>query len=247
MNVLVVEDNEELLKFIEHALTGDIKVKTARDGAVGWEKIQKETPDLVISDIMMPKMDGFELCRLMKSTFETSHIPIILLSALSEKTDQLHGLGLGADDYLTKPFDISLLKQKIASIIRNRDAIREKALRLIKASPNDESIIRNKHNDQFLKRMLEVIHANISNPSFSKTEFASSMNVSPSLLYVKVKSLTDQSPSDFIRTVRLNQAWELLHSKSYSVTEVSELSGFSNPGYFCTVFKKHFGKTPTEV
>ncbi|MCF8358405.1 MAG: response regulator [Prolixibacteraceae bacterium] len=247
MNVLVVEDNEELLKFIEHALTGDIKVKTARDGATGWEKIQKENPDLVISDIMMPKMDGFELCRLMKSTFETSHIPIILLSALSEKTDQLHGLGLGADDYLTKPFDISLLKQKITTIIQNRDAIREKALRLIKGSPNNESIIINKHNDQFLKRMLEVIHANISNPSFSKTEFASSMNVSTSLLYVKVKSLTDQSPSDFIRTVRLDHAWELLHSKNYSVTEVSELSGFSNPGYFCTVFKKHFGKTPSEV
>ena len=164
----------------------------------------------------MPNMDGFELCKKMKSTYETSHIPIVLLTALTEKTDQLHGLGLGADDYLTKPFDMTLLIQRIKSIIRNREVIREKALKIIKGDPN-EHILTNEHNDKFVRKMLEVAMANISNSEFDKEEFASAMNVSSSLLYKKIKSLTDQSPSDFIKIIRLNHSVELLQSGKYTV------------------------------
>ncbi|HPR31642.1 MAG TPA: helix-turn-helix domain-containing protein, partial [Prolixibacteraceae bacterium] len=190
--------------------------------------------------------DGFELCRLMKSTFETSHIPVVLLTSLSGKGEQMQGLGLGADDYLTKPFDLALLKQKIKTIIRNRESVRQKTLRLIKV-PDNESILANEHNDFFLKKTLEVVHENMANPNFNKEEFASAMNVSSSLLYKKVKTLTDLSPSDFIKTLRMNYALELLQTKKYNVTAVSEMCGYSNLGYFCTVFKKHFGKTTTEI
>lgn len=246
MKVLIVEDNEDLLNFMKTTLSSDFKVFTAIDGEKAWEFISKHIPDLVVSDIMMPNMDGFELCKIMKSTYETSHIPIILLTALSEITNQLHGLGLGADDYLTKPFDMNLLIQRIKSIIRNREVVREKALKLIKGESN-EHILTNELNDKFVKKMLQVAKTNIPNAEFDKEEFASEMNVSSSLLYKKVKSLTDQSPTDFIKTIRLNHAVELLQSGKYNVTEVSELCGFASLGYFSTVFSKHFGKSPSEI
>jgi len=246
MKVLIVEDNDDLLNFMKATLSSDFKVFTASDGEKAWAFISKQVPDLVVSDIMMPNMDGFELCKVMKSTYETSHIPIVLLTALSEKTDQLYGLGLGADDYLTKPFDMNLLIQRIKSIIRNREIIREKALTLIHGD-SSEHIVSNELNDKFLKKLLEVARANMGKTEFDKEEFASAMNVSSSLLYKKIKSLTDQSPTDFIKTVRLSHAVELLHSGKYTVTEVSEFCGFSSVGYFSTVFRKHYGKSPSEI
>jgi len=248
MCILVVEDNDDLRNFMQYPLQADFEVLLARDGVEAWDIIQKKMPDLVISDVMMPKMDGFELCKLLKSTYETSHIPLILLTSLSGKAEQLHGLGLGADDYLTKPFDMTLLVQRIKSIIRNRKVVKEKALKLIKGSGDkNEHILTNVHNDEFVKKMLEIVRVNMANTEFGKDDFASAMNVSTSLLYKKVKSLTDQSPTDFIKMVRLDYAVELLKNHNYSVTEVSEQCGFSSIGYFSTVFKKHFGKSPNEI
>lgn len=246
MKILVVEDNDDLMDFMKRALSPEFTVFCAENGQVAWDAINKHAPDLVVSDIMMPVMDGFDLCRLMKSTSETSHIPIVLLTALSEKTEQLKGLGLGADDYLTKPFDMNLLSQRIKSIIHNRSVVRDRALKLIKGNAS-EPIVSNELNDKFMKKMLEVARANITNCDFNKDEFASCMNVSSSLLYKKAKSLTNLSPTDFIKVVRLNHALELLQTRQYNVTEVSELCGFINVGYFSTVFRKHFGKTPTDV
>lgn len=246
MRILLVEDHEELLQFLQLAFEDTYDVYTASNGAVAWELIQNELPDLVISDVMMPKMDGFELCKLMKSTYETSHIPLVLLTALTDKAQQLEGLGLGADDYLTKPFDTSLLQLKIRSIIQNRVAIQEKAMKLIKTD-NEDPVLNNALNDQFLKRMLEVVHANLGNSEFNKDDFASALHVSGSLLYKKIKALTNQSPVDFIKSVRMNRALELLQTRKYSITEVSELCGFTSAGYFSTVFKRHFGKSPSEV
>ena len=246
LKVLIVDDNEDLLNFMRDTLSREFEVTTAEDGVEAWEFISKEMPDLIVSDIMMPKMDGFKLCQLLKSTYATSHIPIILLTALSEKAEELQGLGLGADDYLTKPFDINLLVQRIKTIICNREAVRKKALRLIKGSAA-EPILANELNDRFVKKMLDVAWAKISDSDFNKETFASAMNVSPSLLYKKCKSLTDQSPTDFIKTIRLDYALELLQTRMYTVSEVSALCGFANPGYFSTVFRKYFGKSPTIV
>jgi signal transduction histidine kinase/DNA-binding response OmpR family regulator/ligand-binding sensor domain-containing protein len=246
MKILIVEDNDDLQSFMKGSLEKRFKVLTAGDGNAGWKQIVKHMPDLVVSDIMMPGIDGFELCRLIKSTYETSHIPIILLTALTEKSNQLHGLGLGADDYLTKPFDMNMLEQKIKSVIHNREIVKGKALKLI-SNTKSEPLLQNEHNDKFVKRMLDVVNSNIPNSKFDKEEFALKMNVSSSLLYKKMKALTNLSPSEFVKTIRLNRALELLQSRKYSVTEVSELCGFASVGYFSTVFKKHFQKSPTEV
>ena len=248
MRILIVEDNDDLRNFMRYPLQADFDVMLATNGAEAWEIVQKQMPDLVVSDVMMPEMDGFELCRLMKSTFETSHIPVILLTALSGQAEQLHGFGLGADDYLTKPFDMPLLVQRIKSIIKNRAAVKEKVLKLLKGYDNNGvKVLVNRHNDKFMTKMLEVVRENMANADFGKEDFATAMNVSPSLLYKKIKSLTDQSPTDLIKMVRLDHALELLQSHKHNVTEVSELCGFSSIGYFSTVFKKHFGKSPNEI
>lgn len=246
MSVLIVEDHDYLREFLKSAMQDSFNIYLAEDGEEAWEIVQKENPDLIVSDIMMPKMDGFELCEKVKSNFLTAHIPVILLTALAGKAQQMRGLGLGADDYLTKPFDVTLLQQRIKSLLKNREIIREKALKMTNESKTPV-ILENELNDKFLKRMIEVVNDNISNAQFSKNEFAAIMNVSPSLLYKKIKSLTDQSPIEFIRTIRLNHAYDLLSSKNHSITEVSELCGFSSVGYFSTVFRKHFGKSPRRV
>jgi signal transduction histidine kinase/DNA-binding response OmpR family regulator/ligand-binding sensor domain-containing protein len=246
MSILIVEDNADLRNFMSCPLSEKFDVATAEDGAQAWEIIQKQMPDLVVSDIMMPNTNGFELCKQIKSTYETSHIPIILLTALTGKTEQLHGLGLGADDYLTKPFDMILLSQKIQSIIQNRKIIREKALKLIDKK-QDEPILNNELNDKFVKKAVEIVRVNMTNLAFGKNEFASAMNVSPTLLHTKIKSLTGQAPVNFINSIRLNYTLELLQSQKHTVTEVSEMCGFSDVSYFSKAFKKHFGKSPTKI
>ncbi len=244
--VLVVEDNVEMQEFIKTALQDRFEVHVANDGLSAWEMVEKELPDLIVSDVMMPGRDGFELCSLIKSTYETAHIPVILLTALSGEGEHLRGLGLGADDYITKPFDVSLLAEKIFSIINNRRLVAERFLKDSVERP-DNNLFPNDHNDKFLKRAIEVVNEQIGNVAFNKELFASEMNVSGSLLYKKIKSLTDQSPSDFIRLVRLSKSAELLESGAYNITEVSELCGFTSVSYFSTVFKKHYGKTPSEA
>ena len=234
-------------EFLKNSFDELYKVSTANDGKQAWEIIQKKVPDLIVSDIMMPNMNGFDLCKLIKSTFETSHIPVILLTSLDERSKQLEGLGLGADDYITKPFDVSILKQRIISIIKNRDIVRDKVLKLFNQTDQEVPILSNEQNDQFVKKALKVVRENIANSEFGKDEFASAMNASPSLLYKKIKALTGQSPIDFIKKIRLDHSLELLQSRKYSITEVSEQCGFSSVGYFSTVFKKHFDKTPSEI
>ncbi|WP_372776056.1 two-component regulator propeller domain-containing protein [Mangrovibacterium sp.] len=247
LKIMIVEDHEYLREFLRSAMDEEFHVDLAEDGQQAWEMVQKGSPDLIVSDIMMPRMDGFALCEKLKSTYETSHIPIILLTALSNKTQHLKGLGLGADDYLTKPFDVTLLQQRIKSIIQNRELVREKALKIIKQSDGDEAILDNGLNDKFLKRMGEIVRENIANSEFSKDDFATAMNVSSSLLYKKIKSLTNQSPTDFIKAIRLDHSLDLIQSRKYTITEVSELCGFSSVGYFSTVFRKHYGKSPTQI
>lgn len=245
-SVMIVEDNRDLLDFLKEALEDEFTVMTAGDGMEALKIVEEKQPDLVVSDVVMPNMGGFEFCKALKSDYETSHIPVILLTALSDRADQMRGLGLGADDYLIKPFDSTLLKQKIISIINNRIKLRDKLLMLVK-DELDEPILSNELNDKFVKRALKVVKDNMSNRDFNKESFAYEMNVSSSLLYKKIKSLTGQSPTDFIRVIRLTHAYELLKSQNLTVTEVSELCGFSSIGYFSTVFRKYYGKAPSDI
>jgi signal transduction histidine kinase/DNA-binding response OmpR family regulator len=246
--LLVVEDNIDLQSFLSRSFKHQYIINSASDGQEAWDMIQKKTPDLIISDVKMPVMNGFELCQLVKSTFETSHIPIILLTSLTEKVHQLEGLRLGADDYITKPFDMNLLDQRIKSLVRNREIVRDRALKLMGRIENgDQPILNNDLNDQFLKKALEVVQKNIDKCEFSKEDFAKEMFVSTSLLYKKLKALTGQSPVLFIRDIRMNHAMELLKTGKYTITEISEACGFSSLAYFGTVFKKYFGKSATDI
>jgi signal transduction histidine kinase/DNA-binding response OmpR family regulator/ligand-binding sensor domain-containing protein len=247
MHILVVEDNRALREFVARPLAEYFEVSTASDGQKAWAYIQKKMPDLVVSDVMMPNMDGFELCRLIKSTFETSHIPVILLTALSDKPDQLHGLGLGADNYLIKPFDLTLLASRIKSIIQNRRATFEKALTTHADKDSDTPVAENVINNQFVEDAIKIIRANINNANFGKEEFARALYVSPSLLYKKIKSLTNLSPVEFVKNVKLNYAMELLQSGQHNVVEVSEMAGFNSSTYFIKVFRDRFGVTPKQV
>lgn len=247
-SILIVDDNYDLRQFLKYSLEDEYRILDAENGLTAWELIKSESPDIIVSDVMMPEMDGFELCKLIKSTFETSHIPVILLTSLCERSNQLEGLGLGAEDYVTKPFDVLLLKQRIETIIRNRDIVRSKAIELVKSDADEEEkILPNQLNDNFVKMAVDVIKENINNIDFDKDSFAKEMNVSPSLLYKKLKSLTGQSPTDFIKDIRMKHAMDLLKSNRYSITEVSEMCGYSSISYFSTVFKKNYGKSPTEV
>ena len=244
-SILIVEDNEELLNFIDGRIKKEFNTILAEDGEKAWHLTLTHMPDLIVSDVMMPNSNGFAFCEKVKSTWETSHIPVILLTALTDKEKQLQGLGVGADDYITKPFDLSLLSQKIRTIIHNREIVREKTIRLISNDTSELPVVNNT-NGKFINKLTEIVWANIGNASFDKILFASEMNVSPSQLYKKVKSLTGQSPTELIKTIRLRHASELLQTQRYTITEISELCGFSSVGYFSTVFKSFFGKSPTE-
>ena len=247
MRILVCEDNDDLRRFMKRPLGRHFNVATSSNGVDAWEYIKKELPDLIVSDIMMPGMDGFELCRLVKSTFETSHIPIILLSALSDQSDELHGLGLGADDYMTKPFDMKTLTQRIMSIILNRRALGSRVIsevgETVEEADTKES---NELNDAFVRQALKIVVNHLEDSDFSKEEFAREMGVSTSLLFKKIKALTDMTVVDFIRSIRMDHAMKLLNDRQYSIGEIAYKCGFSSISYFSTVFKKHFGKSPTD-
>lgn len=246
MLVLVVEDNAALRDFLVRALQERFKVAAVSDGQEAWERIADMQPDLVLSDVMMPRMDGFELCKLIKTTYATSHIPVILLTAREDKESQMRGLELGADNYLVKPFDMELLAGRIASIIQNRRNVAKKTLD-VNSAEEETPIVENDINDEFLKKAVECVKANITNEAFGKGDFASAMMISQSLLYKKIKALTDMSVVEFIRSIRLNYAMSLLKGGSYNVTEVSEMCGFSSSAYFSRVFKEYFGKSPSEA
>ena len=244
ITLLIVEDNDNLLRFMSDTLADEFGILTATNGSNAWQTILQKQPDIVVSDIMMPEMDGFELCQRLKSTFETAHIPIILLTALSERADQLQGLGLGADDYLTKPFDMDILRLRLKTLVRNRQLTKSKIINSLSHGTPVE--LGNKQNDDFVQKLHITVKNNLGNCDFDKEQFAAAMNVSSSLLYKKIKALTDLSPTDFIKMARLEYAQQLLKSQHYNITEISEMCGFASAAYFSTVFKKQYGVAPSE-
>lgn len=247
--IFIVEDNDDMRGFLATTLQENYEIHTAHDGSEAWPLIQKQQPDLIISDVMMPNMNGMMLCWNIKSTFDTAHIPVILLTALSDKAHELDGLGLGADDYITKPFDFDILRKRISTILLNRTAVREQASKYATQEDNTTipTILKNEINDQFVKQAVDVVRNHIADCDFDRDRFATALCVSESLLYKKLKLLTGQSPTDFIRSIRMSYANELLLRHQYSVTEVSDKCGFSSINYFSRAFKKYYGKLPTDV
>ncbi|MFY0713638.1 response regulator [Seonamhaeicola sp. NFXS20] len=243
--ILVIEDNLELRKYLVDYLSNYYKVYEAENGKEGLQLCRQINPILCVADVMMPVMDGLEFCKELKNDEFISHTPVILLTALSENEDMVKGFDVGADGYLTKPFDPSLLKSRIVNIIKTRLELKSKFsdeadsdVGLLTHSPIDED---------FMKKVSETIEKNLSNPDLTTSFLCSELGVSSSKLYRKIKELTDLSPNEFIRTVRLKKSAQLLKTRKYNVSEVTDLIGFNDPLYFSRRFKQQFGFPPSKL
>lgn len=244
IKLLIVEDNDDLRTFMKISLSHYYNVSVAQNGSEAWEIISKIYPDVIVSDLQMPEMDGFELCAKVKNTFETSHIPVILLTVVNDERSMKKGFGIGADDYIEKPFDIKYLRLKIDSIIQNRKILRLKFLGIEKS--NSEEQPENENNAAFIKTATQIITNNITNAEFSIAEFSKEMGLSRSLLYTKFNTITGYTPNDFIKIVRMNKAIEYFREKKYSINEVAYMVGFEDPAYFSNCFKKIYGESPRQ-
>ena len=242
--VLIVEDNADILWFLCNELRDEFGLIEAVDGSAGLKLAKEQMPDLIITDLMMPRMDGYELCKKLKSDVLTSHIPIIMLTAKATLDDKLKGLETGADDYISKPFDINEVRIRTRNLIDQRRKLREKFGKEITLDPLD--IVITPVDEKFLTRAMDVIDTHMSDVSFDISEFSDKMNMSRSTLFRKLEALTNMSPVEFIRSLRLKRAATLLKQQYGNVSEVALEVGFSNPSYFTQVFKKAFSVTPAQ-
>lgn len=243
--LLLAEDDADMREYLTNSLSAEYRVIGVPDGGKALEMAKEINPDIIISDIVMPVLEGDELCRILKSSVDTSHIPVILLTALSERENIIFGLEAGANDYIIKPFDLSVLKVRIRNILQNRQHLRDTVLAMdIKPEETDYTSQLDK---EFLDKVMEVVHEELSDSEFSINDFCRMLGMSRTSVYNKIKTLTGQGPNDFIRIVRLNKAKELLVSRKYSIGEVANMVGFSDPKYFSTCFKKQFGMSPSKI
>ncbi len=242
--VLIVEDNEDLRFYLKDNLREQYHVEEATNGGEGWEKIKRLNPDLVVSDVMMPIMNGVELAGRIKSDTLTAHIPVILLTAMGSEEKQLAGLRAGANDYITKPFTFEILASRIKNLLAQQQLLKKKFQKQIEVNPEEVTIT--SVDEKFLTQALEIIEKQINNPDFSVDEFSKELFMSRVTLYRKINSLTGKSPLDFIRSIRLKRAAQLLVKSGMSVAEVAYEVGFNNPKVFSKLFKAEFMMTPSE-
>lgn len=244
LEILIVEDNRDLRSFIGNILQYDYKIIEAVDGIDGMEKAEATIPDLIISDVMMPRMDGFDLCRNLKTNEKTNHIPVILLTAKAARENKLEGLETGADDYLVKPFDEEELRIRIKNLI----AIRQKLQRKYKGEswqkPKEIKVV--SVHQKFIEAMKEVVEGNIGNELFGVEELGKEMAMSRSQIHRKLKALTGLSATTFIRNYRLHRAADLLKQGAGNVTDIGYQVGFNSQTYFSSSFQELFGCSPTE-
>lgn len=242
--LLIIEDNVDVRNYVKNILGHNYRILEAADGVEGWTKSSECLPDLIISDIMMPKMDGFSLCSRLKNDERTSHVPVILLTAKAGIQDKIEGLETGADDYIMKPFEAEELKVRIKNLIEQRKRIHEHFRKhgLFEIETNNITPV-----DQiFLQRTAAIINENIADPSFGVETLANKMAVSRSLLLKKLESLVGESPNDLIKRTRLNKAAKLIENKFGNILEIALEVGYNNPSYFAECFKKQFGISPSQ-
>ena len=244
VHLLLVEDNEELLFLMEKILSKHYHVLIAKDGLEALNVIKDNEIDIIISDVMMPEMDGLEFCRTLKSNLETSHIPIILLTAKNTVEDRIECYNAGADGYISKPFELKILEARINNFIMHKKNKQEEFRSNVEV--NIDSLEPSSMDKEFLDKVISVIKSNMSEGDFDVVQLADALAVSKSSLYRKMKIATGLSPIEFIRNIRLKHGSQLLKDKSISVAEVAYECGFSNPKYFATCFKEEFGVTPKE-
>ena len=245
-SIVLAEDDDEIREYLCEILSADYDVRACADGREALAESLKSLPDLVISDIMMPKMDGNTLSATLKTNPQTSHIPIILLTAKNRDDDKLEGLETGADAYIVKPFNLDILKRTVANLINSRRQLQLKFGRNDQLESQVEEVALKSPDEKLLERVMKVINQNISNSDLSVDSIAAEVGISRVHLHRKMKELTGQTPHDFIRNIRLKQAARLLSNGDMNVTEVMYACGFSNLASFSTIFKKFYGMTPRE-
>jgi signal transduction histidine kinase/DNA-binding response OmpR family regulator len=242
--ILIIEDNVDLRYYIRDNLPENYHILEAPDGEKGIELALDNVPDLIISDIMMPKRDGIEVCRAIKNDERTSHIPVILLTAKTDLQDKLDGLNTGADDYIPKPFDVNELVIRTRNLIETRKKLREKFTGKIAIKPKEISV--QSVDDRFLQKVISIAEENIGNSQFSVEKFSMEAGMSVAQLYRKLNALTGYTPNDFIRHMRLQRAADLFQQKVGNVADVAYQVGFNNLSYFAKCFKEKFGMSPSQ-
>ena len=246
--ILITEDDDEVRSFLEREFSLHFKIRTAANGKDALRVLEEEEISLVVSDVMMPEMNGFELCRMIKSQLPFSHIPVILLTALTDERQRIFGITGGADDYIQKPFHTDYVKIKIIHLLQERQKLRERLLeklrdnKLLLSEPEKVESI----DDTFLRKFAEQIEAVYADPEYNVEKLSETLGLSRGHLHRKIKELTGTAPVEFLRTYRLNKATQLLRQNAYTVSEVAYRTGFSSPAYFSKCFKAVYGVTPTE-
>ncbi|RAW02327.1 hybrid sensor histidine kinase/response regulator transcription factor [Pseudochryseolinea flava] len=245
-SILIVEDDDEIRTFIKEYFGEDYKVYEASNGDEGLASAQAHHPDLIISDIMMPGMDGIELCKQLKRNIRTSHIPIILLTAKTSLTDHKEGIEIGADAYMTKPFSPEMLSLTVNNLLQSRENLKRfyRNLFMTESAPEIKEV--ESPDGKFLHQVFDLLKENLDKPDFNINELSDVLNMSRSLVYKKIKSLTGLSPVEYVRSLRMQEAAKLLRSQQYKVFEVMYMVGFSDSKYFRTCFAKEFGVSPSD-
>ena len=243
-SVLLVEDNPEVRAFVRSALEERYQVTESPDGLKGWEAATEDIPDLIISDVMMPEMDGLTLCGKLKTDERTSHIPVILLTAKTTTANQINGLEMGADLYLTKPFSIHILELHMRNLLSAREKMRQKFSQELVIQPR--RVVVNTLDEQFIEKAISFIEERMDDPEFGVQMLSTHMAMSQPVLYKKIKALTDMSAGDFIKNIRLKKAAQLLREKRHTVYEVAYMVGYSDRKHFSKEFKKMFDRNPTD-
>ena len=250
-NIVVAEDNDDVRLFLRELLSTGFNITTCSDGGEALESVKDTVPDLVLSDIIMPVMDGLELCRALKSNPDYCHIPVILLTAKNDSASSVSSMESGADAFVAKPFDPDYLRATINALLENRRRLQQRVLNLTSSTSGQEETLSDaglsKQEKSFLEKLQKVVDEHLSDESFSVEVLAQEMAVSYSSLYAKVKNLTGHSPLTFLNTYRMNVAMEMLKKGDCSVAEVADSVGASTPFNFSRDFKKHFGVTPSSV
>ncbi len=244
--ILIVDDNADMRRYLRTLLADKYYVIEASDGANGLSIANESVPDLIVSDVMMPVMDGLSFCRKIKEEPMTSHIPVILLTARSTESQQLEGLDSGADAYMTKPFSSQLLLARIDNLLKSRRQLKHLFDdRSVMAQVETEKL--NAPDRTFIERLKELMQKNLDNSNLKMDDIGAGLGISRVQLYRKVKALTGLSPIELLRQIRLQKAYTLLKTTDWTISEIAYTVGFSSPGYFTTCFKKQFGKYPTEI
>jgi len=241
--ILVVEDNDDIRDYIKESLSNNYRVITAINGKLGWERALETIPTLIVSDVMMPEMSGFELCGKLKKDERTSHIPVILLTAHQSDEARMEGYETGADDYISKPFNTQLLRIRIQNLIESREKLRSLFGNATKMELKKISV--NTADEKFINHAVEVVRSHLADLNFTPDLFASEMAVSRAQLFRKIKAMTNQTVQEFIVTIRLNEASELLLTTTHTIGEVAVMTGFSEASNFTRSFTKKFKKTPS--